>query len=462
MISHKHKCIFVEIPKTGSTSVRAILGKAWKPHLNLWQIKQLMETSWTEFGGRKNRIMAALYLLQSEERRRETGRRQFESYFKFGFVRNPWDRVVSLYERSEALQLRNEMSFEEFVDWIQYSSATCVHSSPHRYQLDWFVDANGNLLADFVGKYERLWPDHPFIFHVPYQELRGTDSDRIKYHPAPEDIKGTVLHLLADIDDEEWIYWCVDDKYPIQLPTDKVAGLISHAMRSPGIDGLLFCRCRALLSIPALTLHPKKVKNLFGDVYLERKGWWQIWIHQIMRAKVLRHLFKNLPDHIPSAKAMDDLKDDVPKLPEHRLFVTENNYAVFGEIEGQPFISNLVFIGRGTVVEQGAVLKGPAWIGENCQIRSGCYVRENVIAGDGVVMGNSCEFKNCILFDEAQVPHFNYVGDSILGHQAHLGAGVILSNVKLNHAEIAVSTPDGDIPTGLRKFGAIVGDRTEI
>jgi bifunctional N-acetylglucosamine-1-phosphate-uridyltransferase/glucosamine-1-phosphate-acetyltransferase GlmU-like protein len=77
-------------------------------------------------------------------------------------------------------------------------------------------------------------------------------------------------------------------------------------------------------------------------------------------------------------------------------------------------------------------------------------------------MGNSCEFKNCILFDEAQVPHFNYVGDSILGHQAHLGAGVILSNVKLNHAEIAVSTPNGDIPTGLRKFGAIIGDRTEI
>ena len=111
--------------------------------------------------------------------------------------------------------------------------------------------------------------------------------------------------------------------------------------------------------------------------------------------------------------------------------------AVFGELTGKPFISNRVFIGRGTVVEQGAVLKGPAWIGENCQIRSGCYVRENVIAGNGVVMGNSCEFKNCILFDEAQVPHFNYVGDSILGYQAHLGAGVILSNVKLNHAEIA-------------------------
>jgi NDP-sugar pyrophosphorylase family protein len=136
--------------------------------------------------------------------------------------------------------------------------------------------------------------------------------------------------------------------------------------------------------------------------------------------------------------------------------------AVLGELMGKPFISNHVFVGRGTIVEQGAVLKGPAWIGENCQIRSGCYVRENVIAGNGVVMGNSCEFKNCILFDEVQVPHFNYVGDSILGHHAHLGAGVILSNVKLDHGEIAVVTPDGNIATGLTKFGAIVGDRTEI
>jgi len=135
---------------------------------------------------------------------------------------------------------------------------------------------------------------------------------------------------------------------------------------------------------------------------------------------------------------------------------------VLGELIGRPFISANVFVGRGTVIEQGAVLKGPAWIGENCQIRSGCYVRENVVVGNGVVMGNSCEFKNSIIFDEAQIPHFNYVGDSILGYKTHLGAGVILSNVKLDHSEIAVAMKDGNIQTGLTKFGAIVGDRTEI
>ncbi len=135
---------------------------------------------------------------------------------------------------------------------------------------------------------------------------------------------------------------------------------------------------------------------------------------------------------------------------------------VLGELIGKPYISNHVFIGAGTIVEQGAMLKGPAWIGENCHVRSGCYVRENVIVGNGVVMGNSCEFKNCIVFNEAQVPHFNYVGDSILGFRAHLGAGVILSNVKLNHSEITVAAPDGQIATGLTKFGAIIGDGTEI
>src|SRR5260370_10240422 len=134
---------------------------------------------------------------------------------------------------------------------------------------------------------------------------------------------------------------------------------------------------------------------------------------------------------------------------------------ILGELMGKPFISNHVFIGKGTIVEQGAFLKGPAWIGENCRVRSGCYVRENVIVGNGVVMGNSCEFKNSILFDNVQVPHFNYVGDSILGHHAHLGAGLILSNVKLDHVEIARSTSDGDIPTGLRKFGAVVWDPTD-
>jgi NDP-sugar pyrophosphorylase family protein len=136
--------------------------------------------------------------------------------------------------------------------------------------------------------------------------------------------------------------------------------------------------------------------------------------------------------------------------------------AVYGRVMGRPFISENVYIGGGTLVENGATIKGPAWIGSNCEIRSGCYIRENVIVGDGVVLGNSCEFKNCIIFNDAEIPHFNYVGDSVLGHHVHLAAGVILSNVRLDRKEISIRTESQSIPTGLRKFGAIVGDRAEI
>jgi len=136
--------------------------------------------------------------------------------------------------------------------------------------------------------------------------------------------------------------------------------------------------------------------------------------------------------------------------------------AMLGTLIGKPFLGPDVFVGEGTVIEPGAMIKGPAWIGEGCQIRNGAYIRENVIIGNHVVAGNSCEFKNCLIFDKAEVAHFNYVGDSILGYKSHLGAGVILSNVRLDRREVMVSLPDAAIPTGLKKFGAIVGDHAEI
>lgn len=136
--------------------------------------------------------------------------------------------------------------------------------------------------------------------------------------------------------------------------------------------------------------------------------------------------------------------------------------AMFGEIIGMPYIGPDVFIGEGAIIEHGAVIKGPAWIGARCHVRAGCYIRENVVAGDGAILGNSCEFKNCLILDEAQAPHFNYVGDSILGYKSHLGAGVILSNVRLDRKEIAVEEGEERWPTSLRKFGAVVGDHAEI
>jgi NDP-sugar pyrophosphorylase family protein len=102
------------------------------------------------------------------------------------------------------------------------------------------------------------------------------------------------------------------------------------------------------------------------------------------------------------------------------------------------------------------------WIGANSEVRPGAYVRGNVIVGEGAVLGNSCEFKNCLLMDRVQVPHFSYVGDSILGNGSHLGAGVICSNLRLDQRQITVHAQGTLHRTGLRKFGAILGEQAEV
>lgn len=136
--------------------------------------------------------------------------------------------------------------------------------------------------------------------------------------------------------------------------------------------------------------------------------------------------------------------------------------ALHNRCEGKAYIGDNVFIGEGTVVEDGAMIKGPAIIGRNCEIRHGAYIRDHVIIGDNCVVGNSSEIKHSILFNGCQVPHFNYVGDSILGHKAHLGAGVKISNVKLVPGNIFVEIAGKPFDTGLRKFGALLGDFAEI
>lgn len=130
--------------------------------------------------------------------------------------------------------------------------------------------------------------------------------------------------------------------------------------------------------------------------------------------------------------------------------------------EGTAYIGKHVFIGDGTVIEDGVMIKGPAIIGRNCQIRHNAYFREHVIVGDNCVVGNSCELKGALLFNNCQVPHFNYVGDSIIGYKAHLGAGVILSNVKSLKGNVTLQHDGKTIDTGLRKFGALVGDGVEV
>lgn len=123
---------------------------------------------------------------------------------------------------------------------------------------------------------------------------------------------------------------------------------------------------------------------------------------------------------------------------------------------------NNVWIARSAKVAPTAFIGSNVIIGKNAEIRHCAFIRGNALVGEGAVVGNSTELKNVILFNGVQVPHYNYVGDSILGYKAHMGAGSITSNVKSDKTLTVVKTPEGPIPTGLKKFGAILGDLVEV
>lgn len=121
-----------------------------------------------------------------------------------------------------------------------------------------------------------------------------------------------------------------------------------------------------------------------------------------------------------------------------------------------------VWIHKTAVIFPHNYIAGPCIIGPETQVRPGAFIRGNALVGAGCVVGNSTELKNVILFDRVQVPHYNYVGDSILGYKAHMGAGSITSNVKSDKALVTVRIGQKRIETGLKKFGAMLGDGVEI
>jgi len=125
-------------------------------------------------------------------------------------------------------------------------------------------------------------------------------------------------------------------------------------------------------------------------------------------------------------------------------------------------IGDNIWVSKSAEISDSAYIIGPAIIGERSEIRHCAYIRGGVIIGNDAVVGNSTELKNCILFDGVAVPHYNYIGDSILGYRAHFGAGAVTSNVKSDKSEIFIKGKDMRISVNRRKFGALVGDFAEI
>ncbi len=121
-----------------------------------------------------------------------------------------------------------------------------------------------------------------------------------------------------------------------------------------------------------------------------------------------------------------------------------------------------IWVAKSAKISPTAHICGPVIICEEAEIRHCAFIRGSAIIGKGAVVGNSCELKNCILFDKVQVPHFNYVGDSILGYASHLGAGAVTSNVKSDKKNVVLHMENNHIKTNLKKFGAILGDNVEV
>ena len=121
-----------------------------------------------------------------------------------------------------------------------------------------------------------------------------------------------------------------------------------------------------------------------------------------------------------------------------------------------------IWVARDAVVFPSAYLSGPLIIDRGAEVRHCAFIRGSAIVGKGAVVGNSTELKNVILFDKVQVPHYNYVGDSILGYKAHMGAGSVTSNVKSDKTLVVVKNGEEQVPTGLKKFGAMLGDFVEV
>ena len=167
-------------------------------------------------------------------------------------------------------------------------------------------------------------------------------------------------------------------------------------------------------------------------------------------------LFDSFPDYLYSLFEGTEYPWDIlPLIKEYALMLIERG------IEGYTLLSDGVLVGKNVKIYPSATIEAPAIIGSGSEIRPGAFIRGCVITGENCVIGNSSELKNCVLLDRVQVPHYNYVGDSILGNKAHMGAGTICSNLKSDNRPVIVHA-DKEYPTSLRKLGGILGDGADI
>jgi hypothetical protein len=203
-------------------------------------------------------------------------------------------------------------------------------------------DRYAPMAAHMVRTYRRLWPDHPFVFRIPVQDVKWPDAwcdPAIEFVPSPSSIVATVETLIRDLPDDEWVYWCIDDKWLIDLDVPAVARLHRWlvGLDDPAVSGLIFCRCRMLL-VDGHVTPEGGITTPGGESLLRRLDYSQFWVHQYLRVRVLRDAFRRFPGEPAQAKQMDAWIGHDPahceiwKVPaDETWYVTSRNLAVFGE-----------------------------------------------------------------------------------------------------------------------------------
>ncbi len=174
----------------------------------------------------------------------------------------------------------------------------------------------------------------------------------------------------------------------------------------------------------------------------------------------MQEYLKNLFDFNKTIASSYILKYDYPEVLNH---IGEIIFEISKTLNNDyQEISPNVFVHKSVKIDKSATIIGPCLVLENSEIRVNAYIRGNVIIGKNCVIGNSTELKNAILFDEVKVPHFNYIGDSLLGYKVHFGAGSLTSNVKSDESNVTLTINSEKIKTNCKKIGALVGDKVEI
>lgn len=169
-----------------------------------------------------------------------------------------------------------------------------------------------------------------------------------------------------------------------------------------------------------------------------------------------KELYASTPDYLTELfEGAEYPWEMLPRIKEYAWSLIEKG------IEGYTLIADGILVGENVKIYPTATIEAPCIIGSNSEVRPGAFIRGSVITGSGCVIGNSSELKNCVLLDKVQIPHYNYVGDSVLGNKAHTGAGTICSNLKSDGKPVVVHG-DVDYETGLRKIGGILADGADV